>query len=420
MSSFLSERARAMVARSPMAPYVLEHFQHLDDSYGPERPDGYIGLCVAENRLLWPALESRLSSVRDVPHRVLGYDAMIGSAPFRAQIAAFMGRRIFKRAVAPEHVAAVAGAGSALELAFYALGNPGDAVLVPTPSYAGFWPDLETRDALTLVPVPTTHAEGFRLTPAHLDRAMASATRPVRALLFTTPDNPLGRVHTPAETEAILAWAETAGIHVVLDEVYALSIFGGASFTSVGALRRSLGDRIHVVWAFSKDFGASGLRCGVLVTENESVMRVVSTLAYWSACSGHTQHLLGEVLADEAWVDDYIQKLQGTLGDVYRTVTDRLSANNIPFLPAQGGIFVLCDLRSRLPTPTAEGEVALWRRMVDDAKVNLTPGSACRIAEPGFFRLCWAGVPLPHVLTGIDRLGRLFSSSGAAAVRPVL
>ena len=73
---------------------------------------------------------------------------------------------------------------------------------------------------------------------------------------------------------------------MVFDEVYALSVFGERAFTSGASLRQSMGERVHVVWAFSKDFGASGLRCGVLVSENEAVLAAVDSLAYWACCSG--------------------------------------------------------------------------------------------------------------------------------------
>lgn len=105
-----------------------------------------------------------------------------------------------------------------LELLFHVIANPGDAVLVPTPSYAGFWPDLETRDELCIVPVHTSASTGFRLTPELLDSALKSAGRRVRALLFTSPDNPLGRVYSRPELEAVLSWAEHAGIHLVMDK----------------------------------------------------------------------------------------------------------------------------------------------------------------------------------------------------------
>jgi aspartate/methionine/tyrosine aminotransferase len=172
-----------------------------------------------------------------------------------------------------------------------------------------------------------------------------------------------------------------------------------------------LGDRVHIVWAFSKDFGASGLRCGVLVSENEAVHAAVDGLAYWACCSGHTQHLLGEMISDEVWVDAYLAFMRRALGDAYRAVAKGLTGGGIPFLPAQAGFFVLLDLRHFLDEPTWESEHRLWRRILDDAGVNLTPGAACRVAEPGFFRLCYAGLPTASVTIGVDRLSRLLGSS---------
>jgi aspartate/methionine/tyrosine aminotransferase len=280
-------------------------------------------------------------------------------------------------------------------------------VLVPTPSYAGFWADLETRDALTIVPVERRSTDGFRLDPDALDRAVARAGRPVKALLFTSPDNPLGRVYEPREIEEVLAWGEQAGIHVVLDEIYALSVFGSRPFVSGASLRPSLGARTHVVWAFSKDFGASGLRCGVLVSENEAVLRAVDGLAYWAACSGHTQHLLKEIVSDTPWVDGYVAETRHRLRASYERVTSALTEHGIPFVPAGGGIFVLVDARGFLHDASREAEHRLWRRMLDEADVNLTPGSACRIAEHGFFRLCYAAEPIERVVAGIERVSRV-------------
>src|SRR5690606_37454053 len=168
----------------------------------------------------------QLAHYRNVPARTLGYDAMIGNLEFRQKLADFMGRTFLGRTIAADRLAVLAGAGAVLEQLFYAITDPGDGVLVPTPSYAGFWADLETRDELRIVPVPTTSASGFRLTTEQLDRAVAQAERPIKALLFTTPDNPLGRVYTRAQLLEILDWCERANIHVVFDEVYALSSFG--------------------------------------------------------------------------------------------------------------------------------------------------------------------------------------------------
>ena len=84
-----------------------------------------------------------------------------------------------------------------------------------------------------------------------------------------------------------------------------------------------------------------------------------------------------------------------------------LESAGIPVVPAEAGIFVLCDMRSFLAEASWEAEHALWRQILDGANVNITPGSACRIAEPGFMRLCYAAEPIESVLGAIERVGRL-------------
>ncbi len=404
----LSRRGQQLIDAPPRPRYLFEHFVRADRSWDPElRPDGYISLCLAENKRMADRLIDCLDRYRDVPGDVLGYDDMIGNLEFRRNLAAFMSRSFLGRDIDADHIAILAGAGSVLEILFYVIANPGEGVLIPTPSYAGFWPDLEVRDGLTIVPVACRSRDNFRLTPALLDEAMASAKVPVKALLLTTPENPLGRVYTRDELRMILEWSEDNGLHAVFDEIYALSVFGERPFVSVASLRPQLGDRAHIVWGFSKDFGASGLRCGVLISGSDDTLRAVRELAYWSGCSGHTQYLLSRLVSDRDAVDDYIGRIRAGLKEAYDRVTQHLDALAIAYLPAEAGFFLICDLRAHLAAPTWEAERRLWHRILDEANVNLTPGEACRIAEPGFFRLCYAAEPEAAVQVAIERLGRV-------------
>ena len=77
---------------------------------------------------------------------------------------AFLGANVFGRPIDADHLITAAGAGTILETLFYAIADEGEGVLIPTPSYAGFWLDLEARDALKIVPVHTASEDGFRLT----------------------------------------------------------------------------------------------------------------------------------------------------------------------------------------------------------------------------------------------------------------
>jgi aspartate/methionine/tyrosine aminotransferase len=391
-----------------MAGYYTEHVARCDLPVTvTDGEDRYIGLCVAENKLVGDLLLPKMLESRDVPERVLGYDNWTGSRDFRHQLSRFMGRTFLGRPVDPDHVMVTAGAGAALELLLYTIADPGDGVLVPTPSYGGFWADLETRDELSIVPVHCVSSDGFALTEERLDAALAAAGRPVKALLFTTPNNPIGTVSSAAEVDRVLAWAKQKSIHVVFDEIYALSVFGPTRFVSAASRSASLGDNVHVVWAFSKDFAASGLRCGVLISENSEVIRALETLAYWSCCSGDTQFMLGEMISDDAWVDAYVDEMQSRLRDAYRRTTDALDEAGIRYQPAEAGFFVLCDMRPFLTAVTWEEEDRLWRHILEEANVNLTPGAACRVGEPGFMRLCFAAEPTDVVVQGIRRLAKL-------------
>ncbi len=408
MTHGLSKRGRMLLASPPLPEYVHEHFARAGEPWDPaSNPGGYISMCIAENKLTWDLLEPKMAECRNITQRAVGYDTMIGSFPFREELARFMGRTFLGRAIAPEQLAVLSGAGSVLELLFYAICDPGDGVLVPTPSYAGFWPDLETRDQVTIVPVHCTSDDDFRMTGERLDAAVAGAGRPVTALLFTTPNNPLGWVYGADEIEDILRWTEERGIHVVFDEIYALSVFGDSPFVSAASLRSSLGEKAHVVWAFSKDFAMSGLRCGVLLTENEAVVNAVDGLAYWACCSGDTQQLLQQMIADDGWVDGYIAENQRRLGDAYARVTAALDAGGVPYFPAKAGFFLVCDMRRFMTEVSWEAEHALWRSLLEATNVNLTPGAACHVGEPGFMRLCFTSEPTNAVVAGIERFGRV-------------
>lgn len=395
-----SARGRRLTDSAPTAEYVAAHHDRAGS-------DGYIGLAVAENKLMWDVLGPRLRAPRNPGPDAVGYDDMTGNRKLREQIGDLLERTWVGRPFAPESIAVLAGAGSVLEILFYVLADPGDGVLVPTPSYAGFWADLETRDGLAIVPVPTDPGAGFRLTTDLLDRAIDDAGRPIAALLLTNPSNPLGTIAAPDEVAGLVAWAADRGLHIVLDEIYALSVHDGSPFRSGAA--GGLPPHAHLVWAFSKDFSMSGLRCGVLVTENEEVIRAAGALGYWAAVSGDTQHLLADMLADPVWVDGYLDAMRSRLGASYRAVSGALDQIGVAHTPASAGFFVFADFREFLEAPTWEAERRLWREILDGADVNVTPGSACRSPEPGFARICFAAEPPERVAEAVQRIGRVLA-----------
>ncbi len=399
----LSRRGAQLADHSPFAEYMLVSRDHLDRRWSPERPDGFVDLSVAENCLVWDLLREPLSEARQVPLPAARYGDSRGHPAFRHSVAALASRTFLGRVIDPDSIYTLAGAGAVLEALFYTLCDPGDGVLVAAPGYPGFWMDLEQRDGVVVVPVETVWEDGFAISVEALDRTFETADRPIRALLVASPDNPTGRVLPAAEVGALVDWCRTRGIHAVFDEVYALSVHDGSAFTSVASVRE-LGDDVHIIWAVSKDFATSGLRCGVLITENERVGRAMGSQAIWSGVSGRTQHLFSELLADDQWIDAYLAEMPRRLAASHTMTLEGLTAAGIGHLPGQAGFFLMVDFRSFLAGQSFAAEYALWRRIVD-AGVNMTPGSACRSATPGFARICFAAVPPEALALGLSRIG---------------
>jgi len=401
MSPTLSDRATAALDRTDVPDYLLEHVARTT-SLDAEVRDGYTCLAVAENKLMWDYLHTKANTVRNVEATAFGYAEHWGRASFREAISEFGSTQLWHERIDPEAVVTMAGAGATLEATFSALCNAGEGVLIPTPSYAGYWLDIESRIGLHGIPAATSPDVDFRLTETDLDNALASSPVPIGALLLTNPPNPTGHILSNDELTGAVAWARNHELHIVVNELYGLSTYGDSPFTSITRLV-DREDDLHLIWGFSKDFAASGLRCGVLVSNNSDLITAVRSQAMFSVVSGDTQHLFETMLTDEDWLFGYLAEMRRRLRASYVATTQVLARHDVPYIPADAGLFILADMRTTLADQSWEAEHALWRTMLDRTDVNLTPGSACRAPVPGFMRICFATGSPDMVSNALDR-----------------
>src|SRR5215471_8707162 len=96
------------------------------------------------------------------------------------------------------------GGKHAIYNAFVSLLDPGDEVLLPAP-YWTTYPEPIRLCGGVAVELPTTAADGFKVT---VDQLEAARTDRTKALVFVSPSNPTGVVYRPEEVEAIGQWAE--------------------------------------------------------------------------------------------------------------------------------------------------------------------------------------------------------------------
>uniref|UniRef100_A0A7S0H9A1 Aminotransferase class I/classII large domain-containing protein n=1 Tax=Amorphochlora amoebiformis TaxID=1561963 RepID=A0A7S0H9A1_9EUKA len=292
-----------------------------------------------------------------------------------------------------------------LDNLFCCISEPGDAVLLPRPYYAVFEFDVQCKAGSTIVGVETVGVqpevkgvERYYPTLKGLEKARDSALQQglnPKVLLICQPNNPISVCYPKHVMELVWEFAEKHGMHLVSDEIYGAGIHAKqADFWSISRLAadkgRTLGDYVHVIYALSKDFASSGLRCGMMYSENQQVLKSMRKLNDLCQISSHTQWGLSRVFSDTEWIEDFLSKANSRLNDRFKLVKKSLEPEGVKVIEAEAGLFCWLDCRSWLEENTWDAEKKLYQQFFDEAKVLLTPGYSMRTEQPGYFRCCFA------------------------------
>ncbi|KAK9409878.1 putative inactive 1-aminocyclopropane-1-carboxylate synthase-like 2 [Crotalus adamanteus] len=401
-SPYLSVRGNmAVVSMSSYKAYMLYHADKYDED---KNPSGIINLSTSENKLCFDLVSKKLaqSAVKLTDPSVLEYPNWKGLMFVLEEVARFL--TYYSKAPAPlkaENVILQNGCGSLFSSLAMVLCDPGEAFLIATPFYGGIIKDVYLSGRVKLVyayldsQVTGSCTRPFQLTVDKLKKALQDAQSEgikVRGLILLNPQNPLGDIYSLSELQDYLEFAKRHELHVIVDEIYMLSVFDdSATFHSVLEMDR-LPDpqRTHVLWGISKDFAMSGVRFGVLYTLNQDVIKAVTCFNYVHSICGPMQYQIIQLLKDRDWINQvYLRTNHERLKAAHTFVTDELKTLGIPFLNRNAGFFIWVDFRKYLRKKTFEEEMLLWRRFLDK-KILLSPGNSFECNEPGWFRIIFA------------------------------
>ena len=187
-----------------------------------------------------------------------GYTPANGLPAARAAVAASLSRRFGEGAAAADDLYLTCGAAASLSIAFNAIVNPGDEVIVIAPYFPEYRVWIETAGA-TCVEV-LADAQTFQV---DVEAVAAALNERTKAVVINSPNNPVGSVYS-RENLAALADALSEGerrlgtaIYLVADEPYR-EITYGAEVPWVP----SVYDRTIVCYSYSKSLSLPGERIG--------------------------------------------------------------------------------------------------------------------------------------------------------------
>lgn len=218
---------------------------------------------------------ARAAGIKAIEDHASHYCASLGLPEFRAAIARNYAKE-FGVAVGPEHV--VVGPGAKVFEQFFceAFLDPGDAVLVFTPHFPTFGPNIERRGGQVVY--STLRQENhFRPDLGDVERFLKTTPR-ARAIFLNSPHNPTGGVATADDLRGLADLVRGRNVAVFSDEPYCHMVWSGQHHTLLA--QPGMLDQAVAAYTFSKSYSMSGWRVGYAVSSpavTDAIGKMINT-----------------------------------------------------------------------------------------------------------------------------------------------
>jgi DNA-binding transcriptional MocR family regulator len=304
----------------------------------------------------------------------------------------------------PDDVVVTTGSQMALDLTVRVFCDPGDVVLVESPSYVGALGVFRAYEC----DIRHVAMDGDGLNAVALQEAIAKARAEGKnvKLIYTIPNyhNPAGLTQTSERRREILEVAQRNGVLILEDDPYGLLGFDGEV---PRAIRADESDGVIYLGSFSKTI-ASGLRVGWALAPHGVREKLVLASESAMLCpSNMTQMIVSRYLTTQPWLEQI-----KAFREVYRDRRDALLESLDEYMPAgttwtrpSGGFY------SWVTLPEGFDASAMLPRAVA-ALVAYVPGTGFYADGQGrqSLRLSYCYPEPDRIREGVRRLGTVLAA----------
>jgi aspartate/methionine/tyrosine aminotransferase len=292
------------------------------------------------------------------------YAVTWGARPLREAIAREFTRRYGQAVDADAQVTVCCGSTEAMMATMMAIIDPGDEVVVFEPFYENYGPDAILSGATPRY--VTLREPAWTFDPAELAAAFNDKTK---AIILNTPNNPTGKVFTPAELETIAMLCRKWDTVAISDEIYEHIIYDDRRHVPIATLE-GMADRTVTINSLSKSYSVTGWRVGWTISPPSltgAIRKVHDFLTVGAAAPLQEAGVAALALPDEYYRDlasQYVRRRDMLL--------DILERHHFVCYKPYGAYYIMTDIRAF----GFSDDVAFARYLVTEIGVAAVPGSS--------------------------------------------
>ena len=288
------------------------------------------------------------------------------------------------------------GAKHAIYCACLSTLDPGDEVLVLSPTWPTHFQCIEIAEARA-IEVPC--GEDYSLNEEELKARITGKTR---MILMGSPNNPTGGVLNEEEVKAIVDIADDHDLLILSDEIYDRLVYGDFKPLSPASLEDGR-DRTIVVNGFSKTYAMTGWRLGYAYANGEIIEAMARIQQSTTTCPVSFVQKAG--VAALRGPQDQVEKMVEEYDRRRRFIFEKLSEiEEIRCVMPQGAFYIFPDISS---LNMSSSEFCL--RLLEEAGVSTTPGSIFGECGEGYVRVSYAS-DIQIISEGIKRIKEFIKS----------
>ncbi len=255
------------------------------------------------------------------------------------------------------------GVSEAMRCVFGAICNAGDEIIVPTPCFVAYEPEILFADGVP-VTVQCKAENNFEITAEEIEPLITSKTK---AIFIGYPNNPTGAVLSRENALKIAALAEKHDLLVISDEIYDRLVYG-VEHICFSALP-NMKERTILLGGFSKDYAMTGWRVGY-VCANRELMEAFAKIHQYDVMSAPTISQFVALNALEIG-EPFVLEMREEYDKRRKLVIASLNEIGLDCFEPKGAFYAFPSIAK-----TGLDDETFADRLITEEKVAVIPGSA--------------------------------------------